>query len=316
MTWDGNLGNVASLNYHESAANAFPTALNLGIQLWAAGLTGENVILAHSLGNMVVSSAIQDWGLSVDKYFMLDAAVATESYDASTFNDSPSRNYMVNSAWAGYNANTWCSTWYQLFSAPDDRAKLTWQSRFPMVLPIAYNFYSSGDQCFETYPGTPSEFSGYYWHGGLDSLERYCWQKQEIFKGCGNLAGTTWAGWGFWEDDYGAKIPPNDANSASPDQLRTNPVFVRNPLAMFSSNIASGDVNNILCFGIPALSHAAGVNAIDGVIENFDDQAYQNGWGRNERPYKTRWLHNDLREMAYPYTYKVFNGIVSRGGLQ
>jgi len=41
----------------------------------------QKFIMAHSLGNIVVSSAIQDFGMNIDAYFAIDAAVATEAYD-------------------------------------------------------------------------------------------------------------------------------------------------------------------------------------------------------------------------------------------
>ena len=44
-------------------------------------LPGTKYIAGHSLGNILVSSAIKDAGLSVNAYFMLDAAVAMEAYD-------------------------------------------------------------------------------------------------------------------------------------------------------------------------------------------------------------------------------------------
>ena len=45
-------------------------------------------ILAHSLGNMLVSAAIQDWQMPCARYFMLNAAVAAEAYDTSSVSSS------------------------------------------------------------------------------------------------------------------------------------------------------------------------------------------------------------------------------------
>ena len=39
-------------------------------------IPGEKVVLAHSLGNMVVPSMIQDHGMPYERHFMLNAAVA------------------------------------------------------------------------------------------------------------------------------------------------------------------------------------------------------------------------------------------------
>jgi len=240
---------------------------------------------------------------------MLDAAVATECYDATAFNTATNNNYMMHADWTGYNPNTWCSTWSGLFSSPDDRAKLTWQDRFPAVLSVAYNFYSSGDEIFETHDD-PGLFTGGLWH-----LERYAWQKQELFKGRGGLGGTDWAGWGF-----SGEYTMSEANVATDDNLRTNAVFRQEPTTMFSSNITAQVQNDIIAQGVPALSYAAGENAINipGFYNyNLDDSVNKpNGWGRSGSPYYDRWLHSDLKNMAYLYTYKLFNELVSQGGLQ
>ncbi|MGI6100722.1 MAG: hypothetical protein ACOYD3_13360, partial [Kiritimatiellia bacterium] len=73
MTWKGDIGGISFLFYHEDVASAFQTAPHL--KDYVAGLTGQKIIMAQSLGNLVVSSAIADHGMGVDKYFMLNAAV-------------------------------------------------------------------------------------------------------------------------------------------------------------------------------------------------------------------------------------------------
>jgi hypothetical protein len=320
MAWEGDLGLINALHYQESAANALIVSSNFNAQVGT--VSGTKIVLAHSLGNMVVSGAIQDYNLSVNKYFMLDAAVATECYDPLTFNDATTGNYMLHTAWSGYDADTWCSKWFELFSSPDDREKLTWKDRFPAVLSVAYNYYSTGDEVLEVYTGTPSAFSG-----GLFHLERYAWQKQEMFKGREGLGGTDWAGWGFageWVYDpvlgYDEWVPEYtmaEANAATPDNLRTNAVFRHDPSTMFSSNITQQVVNNILAEGVPALSYATAVSSIVGARQNYDANVNKpNGWGRNDNTYSTRWLHSDLKDMAYFYTHDLFDQIVSQGGLQ
>jgi len=222
---------------------------------------------------------------------------------------------MLNSTWSGYNTNTWCSKWFELFSSQDDREKLTWKDRFPSVLSVAYNFYSSGDEIFEIHED-PGLFTGGLWY-----LERYAWQKQELFKGCGGLGGTDWAGWefaGHWEGDTWVNdYTMAEANAATPDNLRTNAVFLHAPATMFSSNITAQVVNDIIAQGVPALSYAAGCNAIMGAVQNYNANDHKpNGWGRDDDTYHTRWLHSDLKNMAYLYTYELFNELVSQGGLQ
>jgi hypothetical protein len=90
---------------------------------------------------------------------------------------------------------------------------------------------------------------------------------------------------------------------------------------MLSSNITAQGVSDIIAQGVPALSYAAGVNSVSlpGLNRNYDADSpahKPNGWGRRGGDYDARWLHSDLKTMAYLYTYDLFNELVSRGGLQ
>ena len=315
MTWDGDVGLINALHYQKNVANALAVAAQFNDRVSDVG--GTKIVLAHSLGNMVVSGAIQDYGLSVSKYFMLNAAVATESYHPASFNDAPA-NYMLHGDWTGYSNKTWCAKWFELFSPPDDRARLTWKNRFPSVLAVAYNFYSSGDEIFDIYPGTPATFSG-----GLFHLERHAWQKQEVFKGRGGLGGTDWAGWGFEGycvgDDWVPEYTMAKANAASCDTLRNNAVFDHKPTIMFSSTITTQHQNDIIAQGVPALSYAAGLGSIFplGIEKNYNANDHKrNGWGRRGGRYNGQWLHCDLKNMAYFYTHELYNQIISQGDLQ
>jgi hypothetical protein len=176
---------------------------------------------------------------------------------------------------------------------------------------VVYNFYSSGDELFELRTPMPGPFSGGPFH-----LEQYAWQKQEMFKGTGNLGGTTWAGWGF--EIYGlGPYTATQANSASDSQLQVSPVFNRYPPEMFSATISQQNINNIHAKGIPALSLAAGRAYVGGTSGSLDmNEDIPNGWGRNDATYQDRWLHSDIKNMAYPYTFDIFNNIVTAGGLQ
>ncbi|MBP5788191.1 MAG: hypothetical protein J6Y19_10315 [Kiritimatiellae bacterium] len=82
VTWYGDEGLVNELHYHEDVVNAFEAAGPLADVL-RTNATGPLVLMAHSLGNLVVSSAIRDHGLVCEKYFMFNAAVPAEAYDAS-----------------------------------------------------------------------------------------------------------------------------------------------------------------------------------------------------------------------------------------
>ena len=71
VDWKSDIGSAA--NYHQNASNAFAVAVNLASVL-TSRIPGEKVVMAHSLGNMVVSSMIQDYGLQVSKYLMCNSA--------------------------------------------------------------------------------------------------------------------------------------------------------------------------------------------------------------------------------------------------
>ena len=79
------------IDYYWAANNAFLTASNLAVVNF---IPGEKVVMAHSLGNMVVSSAFADHGMVADKYFALNAAVASEAFDASLFNTSTNTPFL------------------------------------------------------------------------------------------------------------------------------------------------------------------------------------------------------------------------------
>ena len=101
VTWEGDIGGINGLHYHEDVVSAFETAPHLVD--YANGLSGQKTVMAHSLGNMVVSSAIADHGMGVDKYFMLNAAIPSEAYDESSWNsDDSGLNPMMHNDWAGY----------------------------------------------------------------------------------------------------------------------------------------------------------------------------------------------------------------------
>ncbi len=68
-------------NYQTNVYNAFITAPYLASFL--NGLSGPNEAAAHSLGNIVVLSALNDWGANIQNYFMIDAAVPGEAIDVS-----------------------------------------------------------------------------------------------------------------------------------------------------------------------------------------------------------------------------------------
>ena len=104
VTWYGDEG--VATEFHANVINAFETSPGLTVYLnELKNLNNEEVnVIAFSLGNMVVSSAIQDYGASVDRYFMLHAAVAKEAYDSGEFDED-----MIQSDWRDYTNRVYAS---------------------------------------------------------------------------------------------------------------------------------------------------------------------------------------------------------------
>ncbi|MBR4172646.1 MAG: hypothetical protein IKR48_13425 [Kiritimatiellae bacterium] len=329
ITWTGDMGTVNASYYHEDVTNAFFVAGEFASYLNLHG-GDKKTVIAHSLGNMVVSSAIQDHGLIVSNYFMCNAAVATEAYNAERFNTG-SDNLMVHNAWKRYNPHCYASWWHKLFESDpdDDRKNLTWVNRFSSVKDKTklVNLFSSGDEVLEL------DGEGNVWltegiiGGGFG---HYAWHKQEIHKGRGGvLTGTNWAGWGFGNPCFYRQVmqdghiitvavpyyPDSDSTfNCDEQQFKEHPVFLNYPGILFQRTMSPADRNELLAKGIPALSPPAGGAAIGlrlGIAEyDLNSQDFRrNGWGRTDFfswNYSNRWLHGDMTDMAYFYVYRLF----------
>jgi len=335
-------------NYYANEMNAFHTAPALVEAV--RQLPGSKIISAHSLGNILVSSAIHDHGLAVDKYFMLNGASPSEAYDGSRFKPDPAVNPMVHDEWRAYLPRTWASCWHEPFLkwADDGRGKLTWSNRFSSVTSVAYNYYSSGDEAFELLGTTPTSGAGY--DLTQQGTGRYSWSKQELFKGRNNSDdpivasmefGSDWAGWGFNGYRYYTPMVPGGTGTPESEWIRTydvttanglpfstlmfsSPVFFTNPPAMFNSTIDPDTQNRILSYGIPALSTAIGHEEVKPTsikninMNDIDVIDRPNGWWRPKSfgQLGERWLHSDMFEVAYCYVYEVFDDFVRRGELK
>ena len=333
------------MDYQLNVENGFQTASNFAA--YVSGLSGTRVVVAHSLGNILVSSAIVDHSLSVDDYFLCDAAVASEAYAATVTQEVN----MVHDWWTAYSNRTWSANWYQLFDSGNTRSVLTWRGRFGELpsLTRAINCYSTGDEVFEL-TDIPTLLEGVFdvdWWFVIPVLNtdfgRHSWQKQEIFKGAryttgwASVGGTPHAGWGFnatWSEQ-----PPGsgnyeilpvytvaEANMAAVSQLHTNPVFRVYPDWLVGTNaLSQAQQNEMLAIGIPALTPSTGrislpVTVYGAVgVGQFDLNATDfkgDGWPDRGDPAFQDWKHNDLKAMAYVFTYKLFRKIVEEGGLE
>jgi hypothetical protein len=323
VTWFGNKGQLAGWvpffggdtpDYYTNVADAFLTASNLAVAV--NDLPGQKYIAGHSLGNMLVSSAIADWNLNVNAYFMIDAAVAMEAYNASV---SDNLNLVPPPYWINYSNRLWASKWYQLFDSSDARNTLTWSNRFGNIS-IAFNYYSSTEDVLENADGQLHSITG----------QEFCWVNQEMRKGSflSGLVANDEAGWGFNSlglNGY-SQYTIAQADNIPDSQLRTNSFFGWfNDANLYTPGGGSDAANynlraQILGDGIPALSNAAGANSMDQFGQKTDRNmsSYRPGLNRNglwPRP-GDDWGHSDIIQVSYPFNHAVFDNIINDGGLK
>ncbi len=246
VAWRGNEGQIhfpsqglITPNYHKNVENAFSTAPALAALLNA--LPCDKYILAHSLGNMLVSAAIQDYGLVYEKYFMLNAAVPIEAYDPLGGVTAESKTGMTHPEWVGYPDRVKASHWWELFPEGDGRRTLTWKGRFVNVT-NAVNYYSSEEEVL-------ADGNGILYRIGRE----HAWSNQELWKGNKNFTdlpyfsmGRDEAGWGFNGDHdvFDETLNPPPGSGSMPT------VTTRHRTPEETTNIT----NSVLC-EIPFFKH-------------------------------------------------------------
>lgn len=323
IAWESDIG--PSYNYQVNASNAFVTASRLAPYI--SQVSGRKVVIAHSLGTMVVAAAIQDYGLQVDKFIMLNSAIPSEAFDPSLADYSPS-NHLVHADWTAYPSKCWVSRWHEFYNsnANDARGKLTWKGRFSRVCSVAVNFYSSGDEVLELYTNSQNPA----WYNGVSPSgnwgDRYSWHKQEIWKGRKSLLGfmgtTDWSGWGFrTEGLLNSRVwSAEDANAVTDFGIfATNTVFTTYPESMTNSVNPRLVIDAHLAQGIPALSPPTGRTRFnDLVMPSFDMNAMKpTNWPRtDEHPQGDGFLHSDIKNVAFFFNHAVFSKIVEVGGMK
>jgi len=340
VTWEGYdsqwFGKV-TVNYQSNVFNAFNTAPALAT--FIASLTnGPVVTAAHSLGNMVVLDSLNEYYAPISQYFMIDAAVPMEAIDPSTGTNI----YMTVSAWQAYSNRLYAANWCKLWTNLDYRSTLSWSRRLTNFNSAqVYDFYSSGEEVLREWNlDAPTNLLTF----GAQALANYevnespissfVWVWQEKAKGVmayDGVLGSTHGGWKF-NTNY-ASLTIAQANALPASQLQTNaffdlasPSFGSADLALYGglgSVYAYQNRNRILSDAIPALSWAVGSHAVPSLNplgRNFDMQAlYENGWppGRAGNPAETdKWHHSDFHEVAYTFTYPLFDKLVTTGNLK
>ena len=326
VAWESDIG--PAYNYQVNASNAFVTASRLAS--FVNAVSGRRVVIAHSLGTMVAAAAIQDYGMNVEKLIMLNSAIPSEAFEPSLADYSPDK-HLVHAEWCGYPSQCWVARWHEFFegNTNDTRGKLTWKGRFSKVKSVAVNFYSSGDEVEEIYEGSQNPA----WYNGVSPSgnwgDRYSWHKQEIWKGRKSLLGfmgmTDWSGWGFRTSALGLvrTWSESEANAiADLTVFKTNTVFALYPSSITNAANPRLVIDAHLTQGIPALSPPTGRTDLTqyGIPSfNLNSSEFQpNGWPRQDPDDELarRWLHSDVKNVAYFYTYMLFKKIVEIGGLR
>ncbi len=248
VTWRGDegqgdywLAGLTTPDYQGNVENAFASASGLASAVNA--LPGRKYMMAHSLGNMVVSAAAQDHGLAYNRYFMLNAAVPVEAYDPTGGVTDETLNRMTPDTWRGYPNHLRASRWYDLFDSGDARRSLTWRGRFASV-ENTVNYYSSEEEVLKCGNGE-NQFT---------YQRAYAWYNQERYKGVKSLLqnalafGRNEGGWSFNPDHYveHVYIDPVPAGSPTPPTIRTS---VERATAEEASRITLDELRRIPFFG-------------------------------------------------------------------
>ena len=340
VTWFGNEGQfdtyvlgTVSLAYYANALHAFETAPFLARRLNA--LPGPKTVVAHSLGNVLVSSAIKDHGLACARYCMLNAAVASEAYDEGARSAG-----MVDPEWVNVPPRFRATGWHALFDgeafAGDLRRTLAWRGRFAGI-PNAVNFYSASE-----------DVVGNVLSGSVVAAQSV-WVAQERLKGTVAM----WAldvvpgssivcegGWGVnaryavdscWYVS-GPGFKTNMVHGMSDVQAITNSLFTpfgieeegMHGTAVFTgAGSAHGDLSHrdwlrarFLADAIPAESGAVGANAlgVSGITDvqlDADCIANADKWPKKKNGNPV-WEHSDFKNVAYFFVYGLFDRLVGK----
>jgi hypothetical protein len=211
FAWYGYQSQIGPLtpNYQVNLDNAFGTAKSF--KQFLDLLEGEKTVAGHSMGNVLVGSAMHDWGARPANYLMLDSAAAKECYDALEADDAAQDARMVHPAWKDYSKQVRASEWHRLippaaWPSSDWRGKLTWKGRLANVIDNGghtqvYNFYSSGEEVLNN-PETNNpalNSSNPFGSGGMVWVTaNKIWAMQEKRKGLGLTGIIHTSNYGGW----------------------------------------------------------------------------------------------------------------------
>jgi hypothetical protein len=338
VTWNGDTG----LDYHKAVFQAFQTGDEIPRALGFLDAS-RTTLIAHSLGNIVASQAVQA-GFTPASYFMLNAALPIEAL-AGEADLSVQTTAMTEQRWRPYPRKLYASDWSKMYPADDTRSTYTWINCFNRVRSagIAINCFSPGEDVTNCPAETESaSVLATLWAGR--NVDYGVWKTQELLKGVGanrSLAmlamERSQGGWGFnlgWRGRFVPHGPgkaagghyelvdPVTAGKLSSQQLRIYPFFrhfreirIHFPGPMKLSPLLNlKDLRyDLLARGIPAQSYAAGAEPVPGMTNLDLEQAGRNPavrWpagGHTDKKRLHRWLHSDFKNVALPFVHPLFS---------
>ena len=95
----------------------------------------------------------------------------------------------------------------------------------------------------------------------------------------------------------------------------------RNPASILQNDAASihNSRDYLLAYGIPAMTQAVGKNplGLNGQEYNLQDiyiDRFPNvRWARTSTMFNNRWLHSDVKDVAYPFVRAFYKDILEKG---
>ena len=333
-------------DYYGNVLHAFKTAEALANETKKLPGTRKTFI-AHSLGNILTSAAIKDWNLEYSRYFMLNAAVAMEAYDAQAYEPT-----MIDPEWTNvvkYCQNYCASRWSKLFEQShgglDFRRSLSWKGRFAGIA-NAVNCYSTTEDVTGNIDTNKSLLGWTVWAKQERLKGSALWHVDAVLPGDVVCEG----GWGvnsyyMFDDDHnehGNIRYYNSGTGFTADMRRLSredaiihPLFTpfrAEAGAMHSTDLFTIDDENkryalrarFLGDAIPAESFAMGANMVDKRNSGIDNlsmmekcMANEKAWpderlikGKNGQPDVLKWYHSDWKQLAYCFVHKLFRQIV------
>jgi len=312
VTWHGATG----LDYHKAVFQAFQTGDNLNGAL--SGYSGDLTVASHSLGNMVVSHAIQSGSFRPDRYYAINAAVPAEAYVGGGFESD-----MVEEDWDNISADEYASRWYMQFSGSDNRQFLKWAGVFANVdqATTVSNFWSGGEDVLDKRIGEKEASLLAYLLNLNFNFTRGAWKTQELVKGQVNALSVPMSrgqgGWGT-NGDY-----PGNGDLAQFPRFKYFRESSLHGADVVSASSTAGNSNvkyDLLARAIPALSYASAVIPLGGDIDSVDMEALGriSQWpseGHTGTDESNRWLHSDFRNVALQYVYPMYEIMINKGPL-